>query len=392
MTHPNILVLDANQRSALAVTRSLGKLKSVRVLTSDNTPKALAGCSRYSSQYIQLPDPANEPQAFLEQLQQQVNVEKISYLQPVTEITCRLILENADRFDTCILPFSDYDTVLNVSNKQSLMQKAAELGVPIPQTSYYDHLEQWGYTQPPAFPFVIKPSLSRIKQEDKWISTTVRIIKTTEDLNNCIKVDQYLQTSPFMVQSFIPGHGEGVFALYDHGEPVCHFSHQRLREKPPEGGVSVLSKAKTVDPVIKDYADRLLQAYDWSGVAMIEFRVASDGTPYLMEINTRFWGSLQLSIDSGVDFPALLYKQFAHKEKTPAPVYNTKQKLRWFLGDLDSLYLFLRNPKNSFTLKLKRIFSFMALHLNTKNELCRLNDIKPAIYEFKQYLFNFINK
>ena len=41
----------------------------------------------------------------------------------------------------------------------------------------------------------------------------------------------------------------------------------------------------------------------------IEFRIDSrDGVPKIMEVNPRFWGSLQLSILSGVDFPYLLYK------------------------------------------------------------------------------------
>ncbi len=40
---------------------------------------------------------------------------------------------------------------------------------------------------------------------------------------------------------------------------------------------------------------------------MVEFKAdARTGTPYLMEINGRFWGSLQLAIDAGVDFPAIL--------------------------------------------------------------------------------------
>ena len=47
----------------------------------------------------------------------------------------------------------------------------------------------------------------------------------------------------------------------------------------------------------------LLDELNWHGVAMVEFKVTEDGTPYLMEINTRFWGSLQLAIDAGVDFP-----------------------------------------------------------------------------------------
>ena len=40
---------------------------------------------------------------------------------------------------------------------------------------------------------------------------------------------------------------------------------------------------------------------------MVEYkRDSSTGQPYLMEVNGRFWGSLQLAIDSGVDFPRIL--------------------------------------------------------------------------------------
>ena len=44
-------------------------------------------------------------------------------------------------------------------------------------------------------------------------------------------------------------------------------------------------------------------------VAMVEYKLdAATGTAYLMEINGRFWGSLQLAIDAGVDFPLLLVR------------------------------------------------------------------------------------
>ncbi len=41
---------------------------------------------------------------------------------------------------------------------------------------------------------------------------------------------------------------------------------------------------------------------------MVEFKLdPRDNTPKLMEINPRFWGSLALAIESGVNFPYLLY-------------------------------------------------------------------------------------
>ncbi len=51
----------------------------------------------------------------------------------------------------------------------------------------------------------------------------------------------------------------GVFALYDKGKAVAFFAHRRLREKPPQGGVSVLSESVAVDPDLELYARKLLE-------------------------------------------------------------------------------------------------------------------------------------
>lgn len=61
----------------------------------------------------------------------------------------------------------------------------------------------------------------------------------------------------------------------------------------------------------------------WHGVAMVEFKVTADGTAYLMEINGRFWGSLQLAIDAGVDFRWLLYQLAAGRPVDPVGCWET---------------------------------------------------------------------
>jgi predicted ATP-grasp superfamily ATP-dependent carboligase len=120
---------------------------------------------------------------------------------------------------------------------------------------------------------------------------------------------------------------------------------------------------------------------------MVEFRVANDGTPYLMEVNTRFWGSLQLAIDAGVDFPELLYR-ITNGETPPAQQpYKKGVRLRWLLGDLDSLYLVLKSSQYSISVKFSRIRDFLTPHLfSTRHEVNRLGDLKPAFTELKQYI------
>jgi predicted ATP-grasp superfamily ATP-dependent carboligase len=206
-------------------------------------------------------------------------------------------------------------------------------------------------------------------------------------LAQLLEEKRYLREYPFMVQEFIAGHGAGVFALYDHGKQVTFFAHQRLREKPPRGGVSVLSRSVPLQPELQMAATALLDAADWHGVAMVEFRIAPDGKPYLMEVNTRFWGSLQLAIDSGVDFPALLLRICRGESVGRLTPYRIGRRLRWLLGDVDSLYLALRDPGFSFWGKLARLVGFFVPRpFSTRHEVDRLGDLGPACYELRNWL------
>ena len=72
---------------------------------------------------------------------------------------------------------------------------------------------------------------------------------------------------------------------------------------------------------------------------MVEYKVTPAGAPYLMEINARFWGSLQLAVSCGVDFPYLLAQSMLGREPSHHGGYVEGRRCRWLLGDLDHLYL-----------------------------------------------------
>ena len=114
-----------------------------------------------------------------------------------------------------------------------------------------------------------------------------------------------------------------------------------------------------------------LKIMGWVGVAMVEFRVDSrDNVPKLMEVNPRFWGSLQLSILSGVDFPYLLYKMLTEGDVEPRMNYKENVECRWMLpGDI---LWFLSAPN-----KLKTIPEF--LKFNTNYDILSLKDPGPTL-------------
>jgi predicted ATP-grasp superfamily ATP-dependent carboligase len=195
-----------------------------------------------------------------------------------------------------------------------------------------------------------------------------------------------------LIQEVIEGEGRGVFLLLWNGEVKSAFCHRRLREKPAWGGVSTYRDSIPLDLGVLDRSVALLRALAWNGVAMVEYkRRASDGVLHLMEINGRFWGSLQLAADSGLNMPAMLYRLCLGEPVPSDSNYRVGVKSRWLLGDMDSLWTSFRAPRNNPGLppasRTRQLLDF--LHFFERDchyEVWRWNDRRPGWFELKDYL------
>ncbi len=383
-----VLILDSGQRSALAVTRSLGK-HGIPVITADETSDSLASSSRHSKLYFRYPSPRIHSELFIDALSQIIVKQNIDILLPMTELTTTLVLEA--NFPNVIIPFADMQIVDFLANKCSLMLLAEELGIPAPKTWHAETPEQLPVALADLpYPLVLKPGKSWLRRGNEWSRNAVRFAEDPTSAQEILQSDPAFHSHPFMLQECVSGHGEGLFALYDHGKAVAFFAHHRLREKPPAGGVSVLSESVAINQKILTHARKLLDKVAWHGVAMVEFKVDdNDGIPYLMEVNTRFWGSLQLAVDAGVDFPWLLYQLACGQTPHPLDAYKIGIRSRWLLGDLDNLYLILRDRRYSIKDKLIALRRFITPSpFKTRHEVNRWNDIGPFWHELKQYILN----
>ena len=91
--------------------------------------------------------------------------------------------------------------------------------------------------------------------------------------------------------------------------------------------------AEPPEPMLVEQSISLLRALEWEGVAMVEFRYDhSQRQSSLMEVNGRYWGTLALPIQAGVDFPWYEW-QIAHGEKPSVPLhYSIGSRWRWSAG------------------------------------------------------------
>ncbi|HSE26582.1 MAG TPA: ATP-grasp domain-containing protein, partial [Gemmatimonadales bacterium] len=194
-----------------------------------------------------------------------------------------------------------------------------------------------------AFPLVLKPARSVGDAGAGRRKLGVRHAASEAELHEILR-SLPAEAWPVLAQRRIVGPGVGIFLLTWQGRVVARFAHRRIREKPPSGGVSTYRKSIAADPELVARSHALLEHFGWEGVAMVEYKVdASSGTPYLMEVNGRLWGSVQLAVDAGVDFPALLMAAWAGGP-LPAepPAYREGIRLRWEWGDADHLLARLR--------------------------------------------------
>jgi predicted ATP-grasp superfamily ATP-dependent carboligase len=389
-----ILVTDGNQRSTLAVVRSLGR-KGFTVSVGEETSSSLAGASRFCSERIVYPSPVSAPQAFAAHLGAVLESGRFDLFIPMTDVACELTLPLRDQISSLTqVALPERSSYEAATNKKALMRLAASLDIPIPKTLFLTTLSD--ADKAPAtfsYPVVIKPVKSRSLTESGWRKGAVSYACSHEDLIRKLAAIDPDAELP-MIQEKIVGYGTGIFALTLRGEAIALFAHRRLREKPPSGGVSVLRESIPLDPVATGYAMRILQALQWTGVAMVEFKFdQKDQMPKLMEINGRFWGSLQLAIDSGIDFPYLLAAMLTTGTIEPVRDYAIGVKSRWFLGDLDHLRtVWLRrrshlNLPEGYPGRLSVLMEFMKTFLPAnKSEVWDWNDSGPGLKELTDYL------
>lgn len=383
-----VLVTDGEQRASLAVARSFGKAGHT-VLDCSNVARTITGASRYVQAEYTVADPLTDPDRYLSDIVAIVQASRVDTLMPMTEAALLAILPARHRFPNVLIPFTDADTFRHISDKGAVMDAASRVGIAVPEqhTLHSSDDAQSFAMDAVAFPVVVKPSRSVTGDAGERLKLGVQHAASAAELRRILQAMDP-RAYPLLVQQRVIGPGVGVFLLVWKGEVVASFSHRRLREKPPSGGVSVYRESIEMDDALLTRSRSLLDEFNWEGVAMIEYKVdAATGVPYIMEINGRFWGSLQLAIDAGVDFPNLLLQ--AAEGHNPAPVdrYVPGVRLKWFWGEVDHLITRLISSNAKLALpagspsRWAAVRDFLRRHPRDRNEVFRWDDPKPFVRE-----------
>ncbi len=381
---PAVLVTDGEQRAALATVRSLGRA-GYRCLVGSTSGRSLAGASRYAAREAMVPDPGATPTAHSDAIRDLVVEEGVELVIPISEPSILSLLPERDRIPAAI-PFPSLATFQAICDKGRVLREAVEVGIGVPGQVELRSADE-GRELELDFPLVLKPGRSVYTAPDGTRAKVgVRWARSRAELRAALEAYP-AAAYPLLVQEAIEGPGVGVFVLLHEDRLLARFSHRRLREKPPSGGVSVLRQSEPMDTALLDRSLALLERFGWSGVAMVEYKVdRRTGEAHLMEINGRLWGSLQLAIDAGVDFPRLLADVSFGVPVEPVDDYQFTRS-RWFWGDVDHLLAVWRDERARSSEKARSLGGWLrSFGPGSRCEVFRWTDPRPFARETLNWL------
>ena len=377
----NILITDADFKHTLGIVRSIGKRYSVFVLSFHR--HSLSSFSRFCKGELIIPN-YDKPD-FLEKIIEIFKLKKIDVIIPVGSNSVRKfsdIRDEINKYVKILLP--PVDSLRISLSKNESIKVAKAIGIPCPKTYEISDINDIdNLKEKLSFPCVIKSPaevgyniVDYVNNKDELLTKYHRIAVKVPD-----------SAGLPIVQEYIEGVGCGFFALYLNGECGPVFMHKRVREFPPSGGYSTAAESIDIKEVEK-YGRLLLDHLKWNGIAMVEFKLRKGGIPYFMEINPKFWGSTELAIASGVNFPELIISALYSNKISYSKNYKLNIRFHWpFNGDIGHSLL---NPR--------AIFSVMkdCLSANTKSNFRLFKDplasVMIIIFGFYTRCKYFINK
>lgn len=308
---PSIIIVGSSTKSAAYTVKQLSRYGlDVTVYAWMKTPLKH---SRYVRTFVQVPSPDRDVAAFANGLIRYLELHHTDCLLPINDQALEIckLYEKQLSLHTQVIGMNVPAAARYAHSKAALIEIAASTGVKAPKTiliTTLDDLEL--YKDQIAYPCIAKAASSSIIKNNRLYYFKVRRFSTYPALLDYVR--ENINNINILIQETITGYGIGYNIIAKDGVVLNEYIHRRLFEY--EGESTYRESVQVTEYGLREQVHRLIKAIGWTGVAMVEYRISTTGA-YIMEINGRFWGSIEVAIRSGLNYPVQLYEmQYLNKE------------------------------------------------------------------------------
>jgi len=377
----NVLITYGWCRTAYSVAMSLAKAGH-RVSVCSSSPVSMTRFSRFAHSFDRTPDPFGDETAYVSRLAEIVERRQIGLIMPVHE-DALAIQRHRGLIPAGVKIAAPCREALELAlDKGRLLGAAEKLGVPVPKTFAPPTIEAAeSLLRECSYPVVIKP---RHGNSGKGVTIACNDEEARNAYRELAAMLQSGSGEPPIVQSHVAGVLAGSAFLADSGRVVACFTEKYTRCKRAGFGTSVL-REPYLDEGVREATELLVKGLGWHGVGHLDFIVAADGTPFLIEMNPRFWGALQMSTLNGYNFPLALLEQTVWGEVksdcfTPRP---DSVPCLWIAGELIACVEELRCMH--WSAPVRSVFRILSSELLGRYDDFRWDDPVPFLAELCYY-------
>jgi len=341
-----VLVLDGHHRSALTIARSLGRSSTAEITVGAPARYFPGVLSRHTGDAYIHPPLDEDPDGFVEDLVAHLEASDYDAVMPVsdpTSLVCSKHYSDLEATGTAV-GVEQWPTFIRTYDKIRTASLAEDLDVPTPTTRAPDSVDALDDISDIGFPQVVKP-----RSKSRWTTNEGMSLDKVTDANYVTDMESLKATFASMaaqisdsgryplLQKYVDGEIRDTSVLAEGGEIVSYMQNRRVRTYPRSGGGYTLVESLHSEEMLT-YAERLVAELNWTGPVNFEYIYDGD-THVLVEINGRYWGSLALATNCGIDIPFSHYQQLvgdgADRDAIDRGSYRDGVRQRWLLpGDL----------------------------------------------------------
>ena len=319
-----LIVEDGNQRGALSAVRGLGRAGWTVGVGSPQ--RGFASRSRWTRRWHEVPSPIEGADLFEAAIIEAIADGGYDVIFGSGDSESMALATIGSRLDTRV-GHPAAPTLLHAYDKARLTESARRVGLSVPSTS--TRADDPALT----YPVVVKQRLHGGTDGTSGRLETAAAATVGEA--ETIAAGAREKGLEVLFQDAIDGSLMAYVAVADRDHKVIAEVTQRaIGTFPPGAGVSVRAVTVATDPDLARRVQDLIAEIGWWGVAELQFLVGDDGSPRLIDLNGRFYGSLALAIAAGIDVPGLCASIALDNVPQDAPKARIGVRYQWLEGDL----------------------------------------------------------
>ncbi|MDO5971182.1 ATP-grasp domain-containing protein [Flavivirga aquimarina] len=309
-----ILIPDGESHILLYVINCLAQVKNLKIYVMSNKKHNPMRYSRHIKGFSYYEQTSSDLD-WIYNINKEVEKHDIDVIMPIFETGIRILIEHKtkvlhqDRLG--LLPsLADFDTAIN---KGFLSEHLEENRIPGPKSVIVASNTELDRVDALSFPVIIKP------MEGFGGGQGISIFNSKEDLKKHFTSHNFNYIN--IIQEYIEGYDIDCSVLCKNGEILASTIQKGnmigKSQFTPQFGLLFL-----YEEALYQVVERLMKSLNWSGVAHIDMRYNQNTKQFnIIEVNTRFWVSLDASLIAGVNFPHL-YSLSSIGSVFPKPEYK----------------------------------------------------------------------